>query len=120
MDQPAEEIEVVDFLRVAEDIRKIPTAGRPPFLAGVMIAGLMIMDPGMEPYVKALKSKNLHLDNFEILCLLFYKVPALAQQFIDQIADHAAQGLFPEGEGQAGWNRHEFDVAINLLTLTLK
>lgn len=120
MDQPAAEIEVVDHLRVAEDIRKIPTAGRPPFLAGTLIAGLMIIDPSLQPYVQALKAKNLHLDNFEILCLLFYKVPVLAQQFIDQIAGHAEQGVFPEGNGQPGWNRKEFDMAIDLLGLTLK
>ena len=110
----------VDYQRVAHDIRKLKPAGRTAFLAGVIIAGLMYLPLNIQRPIELLKSSNLHLDNFEILAVFFNNNPALAEDMLHQAADYAQQGVFPEDDGQSGWNQKEFDVATNLLMLTLK
>ena len=119
MDNTETEIEVVDYQRVADDIRRLSPRGAVPFLAGTIIAGLMNLPDNLQPAIFSIKQHNMNLDNFEILCVFFGRNDKLRNDFIEQVAEHAEQGVFPEGEGQEGWNKSEFDVAINLLGLTL-
>lgn len=105
---------------VAADIRRLDAKSAVPFLAGTIIAGLMFLPDNIKHAVDQIKANNLALDNFEVLCVLFARVDQLRNDFIEQVAEYAEQGVFPDGPGQPGWNAKEFDIAIDLLSLTLK
>lgn len=113
------EVVVVDHRRVAEDIRKLTNTAAVPFLAGIVIAGLMLLPDNLKRVIAQIKSKNLTLDNFEILCVLFATADSFRNDILDQTAQHAEQGVFPDGPGQEGWNEKEFEVCIGILGLTL-
>lgn len=113
---------VIDYERVASDIRSLKNNPKAavPFLAGTIIAGLMIMPANLQPAIFNIKQNNLQLDNFEVLCVFFGRADQLRNDMLDQTADYAANGVFPDGPDQEGWNQKEFDTAIALLGLTLK
>lgn len=112
---------VIDYERIARDIRSLKSNPKAavPFLAGTIIAGLMIMPVNLQPAIFNIKQNNLQLDNFEVLCVFFGRADQLRNDMIDQTADYAANGVFPEGPDQEGWNAREFGIAIDLLGLTL-
>lgn len=118
MNEP-HEVVVVDNQRVAADIRKLSNTASVPFLAGIVIAGLMLLPDNLKRSIDQVKSKNLTLDNFEVLCVLFATADSFRNDILDQTAQHAEQGVFPEGPDQQGWNEKEFEVCIGLLGLTL-
>jgi hypothetical protein len=109
----------IDYERVAADIRSLSPRGAVPFLAGIMIAGLMIMPTQLQPAIFNIKKHNMNLDNFEVLCVFFGRNDKLRTEFLEQTADYASNGVFPEGPDQEGWNAGEFEQAIKLLELTL-
>ena len=111
---------VVDYQQVADDIRRLTPQQQVPFLAGCLIAGLMILPESLRPSVSNIKSTNLQLDNFELLCVLFGRNDKLREDFIEQTAEYAERGMFFEGPDQEGWNETEFEMCIRLLMLTLK
>ncbi len=116
-----QEVTIIDFQKVADDIRSLkdnPKAAV-PFMAGVTIAGLMFMPDVLINTINQIKTNNIGLDNFETLCVFYARAEAFRNDAIDDTAAHAEQGIFPRGEGQEGWNEDEFNVAINLLGLTL-
>jgi hypothetical protein len=113
-------IQTIDHDRVALDIANLKPKSAVPFLAGVVVAGLMILPDNLQPAIYNIKQHNIELDNFEVLCVFFARNDKLRDVFLKQTADYASTGVWPEGPDQEGWNESEFEIVISLLRLTLK
>jgi hypothetical protein len=105
------EILVVDYQAVAEGIRSLPANTHIPFVAATVDLGLM------NPPTNLVREKHMHLSRFDVMVIILKNHPSTLPQFMEQTAAHADQGVFPEGEGQQGWNDREFGQVIGLLTL---
>ena len=111
---------IIDFNKVATDIRALSPQAAVPFMAGIIIAGLMHFPDNLQPAIFNIKKNNMGLDNFEVLAVFFGHNDKLRNEFLEQTAQYAESGVAPEGEGYTSWNKKEFDVVIGLLGLTLK
>jgi hypothetical protein len=112
-----QEVFVVDFEAVAEGIKNLPANTHIPFIAATVDLGLMNPPENVKNAITLIRSSHLSLSPYDCMVLILQKHPSAIPQFMEQTAEYAANGVFPEGDGQHGWNVREFGQVIELLGL---
>jgi hypothetical protein len=107
----------VNYEAVAAGIRALPTNTQIPFVAATIDLGLMIPPLNVNNAINLVREQHLHLSRYDVMVLILKNHPSIIAEFIEQTAEHAAKGVFPEGDAQLGWNEREFGQAIELLGL---